>query len=214
MEFYKTCKTLSIYSFNEILKDNDFRYLIKGFLEFEDDDDEEKFKLGVEETIEARGIFREILYEYSAITANRHIMLKYYAEIKIKEEEFRYFIIESILKNYEEFECEDVLEILNRIDIKFDIEGNIEQQILGVLIKAKRLRTKIALLKSKYNEKFNKNIKNRVKEEVIDKLEEEAIQLGIALKLSYEINTRQISVQKWVNMWSVAGKMNKPVNTH
>lgn len=214
MEFYKTCKTLSIYSFNEILKDNDFRYLIKGFLDFEDDDDEEKFKLGVEETIEARGIFREILYEYSAITANRHIMLKYYAEIKIKEEEFRYFIIESILKNYEEFECEDVLEILNRIDIKFDIEGNIEQQILGVLIKAKRLRTKIALLKSKYNEKFNKNIKNRVKEEVIDKLEEEAIQLGIALKLSYEINTRQISVQKWVNMWSVAGKMNKPVNTH
>lgn len=214
MEFYKTCKTLSIYSFNELLKTNDFRYLIKGFLDFEDDEDNDKFKLGLEDVIEARGVFREILYEYSAITANRHIMLKYYAEIKIKEEEFRYFIIESILKNYEEFECEDVLETLNRIGIKFDIEGNIEQQILNVLIKAKRLKTKIALLKSRYKEKFNSDIKTRAKQDVTDKLEEEAIQLCISLKLGYEINTRQTSVQKWVNMWSVAGKINKPVNTN
>lgn len=214
MEFYKTTKTLSIYSFNQLLKTNDFRYLIKGFLEFEDDDDEEKFKLGVEDMIEARYTFREILYEYSAITANRHIMLKYYAELKIAEEEFRYLIIESILKNYEEFECEDVLEILNRIGIKFDINDRIEQQILTVISKAKRLKTKIALLKGKYNEKFNKNVKNRVKEDATDKLEEEAIELSIALKLGYEVNTRTTSVQKWVNMWSVAGKMNKPVNTN
>lgn len=214
MEFYKTCKTLSIYSFNELVKTNDFRYLAKGFIEFEDDDDVDKFKLGVEEVIEARGIFREILYEYSAITANRHIMLKYFAEIKIEEEEFRYMIINRVLNTYSDYENVEVLDLLNSLGISFDINGNIEQQILKVLSMAKRLKTKIALLKLKYNEKFNKNVKNRAVEDSTDKLEEEAIQLAIALKIGYQIDTRKTSVSKWVSMWSVANKMNKPVNTH
>lgn len=214
MEFLKTCKTLSIYSFNEIVKSNDFRYLIKDFLEHEYDDDEEKFKLGVDEVIEARGIFREILYEYSAITANRHIMLKYFAEIKIVEEEFKYMIIQRVLENYSTYGDVEVLELLNKIGISFSADLEIEPQIIKAVGVAKRLKTKIAVLKNKFDEKFNKHIKDRIKDEVIDKLDEEAIELSIALKLSYAIDTRKTSVSKWVSMHSVANKMNKPVNTH
>lgn len=212
MEFFKTCKMLPIYNFNEVLKTNDFRFLVKGFEEFEDE--EENFKLGVDETIEARGIFKEILYEYSALTANRHIMLKYNAEIKIKEEEFKYMIIERVLDNYVNHGDVAVLELLNKINIRFDSNGDIEEQITKVILIAKRLKTKISLMIVKFNEKFNRNIKQRIKDEIIDRLEEEAIELSIALKIGYAINTKKTSVKQWISMWNVAGKINKPVTTN
>lgn len=201
---------MPIYNFNEIIKANDFRFLVKDFDEYE----QEEFKLGVNEVVEARSIFKELLYEYSAITANRHIMLKYNAEIKIEEESFRYLIIEKVLNNYVEHSDKDVLQLLNKVDVAFDINGNIEAQVVKVISLAKRLKTKIAIMKIKYDERFNKNIKARLKEEVIDNLEEEAIELGVAIKAQYQIDTRKTSVKRWVSMWKVAGKMNKPVKTN
>jgi len=206
MEFYKTCKTLPIYNFNEILRANDLRFLSKDFDDLEDED----FKLGVEETIEARGLYREIIYEYSAITKNRHLMLSYNSDMKIKEEEFNYMIIERVLKNYEENEDENVLDILNRVGIVFKVTEEIEPQVVKAITHAKRLKTKIKLMKLKHADKFNKKAKTNLKDEVIDKLDEEAISLEISLKISYSIDTRKTSVSKWVHMWNVAGRINKP----
>ena len=208
MEFFKTCKTLPMYNFNEVLRTNDYRFLSKTFDEFED----EEFKFGVEETIEARGLWRELLYEYSALTANRNIILNYQAQIKIVEQEFKYMIITKVLNNYAEFGFVEVLDILNNVEgVNFDIKGNIESQVVRLVSTAKRLKTGIAILKLKFEEKFKK--RGYKDEEAIDNLDEEAIQLEVALKISYSIDTRKTSVSKWVKMWKVAAKMNKPLNT-
>jgi hypothetical protein len=209
MEFYKTCKVLPIFNFREAVNRNDLRYLSKEF----DELDDEEFKLGVEDTIAARGIFKEIMYEYSALTANRSIIQSYMSQLKIEEAEFKYMIVEKILKNYEEFGEVEVLEILNGVGFKFDILGDIEKQIVGVLTGLKRLKTKIALFKINHDKKFNK--KNRdIKEDFTDNLDEEAISLELALKISYSIDTKKTSVSKWINMWKVAEKINKPRNTN
>src|SRR6478609_4865128 len=129
MEFFKTCKVLPIYNFNQVLLSNDLRFLTKEYDEFEGDD----FKLGVEDTIAARGILKEIMYEYSALTANRNIIQNYLSQMKIEEFEFRYMIAEKILKNFEEFEQVEVLEILNGVGFRFDIKGDIEAQIVSTL---------------------------------------------------------------------------------
>jgi hypothetical protein len=122
-------------------------------------------------------------------------------------------IVEKILKNYEEFGEVEVLEILNGVGFKFDILGDIEKQIVGVLTGLKRLKTKIALFKINHDKKFNK--KNRdIKEDFTDNLDEEAISLELALKISYSIDTKKTSVSKWINMWKVAEKINKPRNTN
>jgi hypothetical protein len=143
MEFFKTCKVLPIYNFNQVLLSNDLRFLTKEYDEFEGDD----FKLGVEDTIAARGIFKEIMYEYSALTANRNIIQNYMSRLKIEEAEFKYMIVEKILKNFEEFEEVEVLDILNGVGFKFDINGDIEAQIVKTITCLKRLKTQIAILK-------------------------------------------------------------------
>jgi hypothetical protein len=208
MEFHKTCKTLPIYSFNEIIKNGDLKYLIKNFDEYTEEEDE--FKFGVEDVIEARGIFKEIMYEYSALTGNRNLLLSYQAQIKIAEEEFRYMIAEKILSNFAEFEDVEVLMVLNGVNIPFYLELDIEAQVVSAIRYLKRLKTRISVMKINYDQKFKKNAKQKLSGEVIDNLDQEAIELELALKISYSIDTKKTSVSKWINMWNVANRINKP----
>lgn len=206
MEFLKTCKVLPIYNFNEIVKRDDLRYLVKVFDEFENDE----FKLLGDEVVEARAIFKEIMYEYSAITKNRKILQSYLSQIAIEEQQFIYDISIKILDSFVEYNNPEVLEIFNRLKINFNINGNIEEQVKRIINKLKRIKTNIALMLIRHKERFDKHESKTIKEEVVDNLDEEAISLEIALKISYSIDTKKTSVSKWVNMWNVAGKINKP----
>lgn len=206
MEFHKTCRTLSIFAFNEVIKTDDFRYLLKDF----DDMYEDDFKLGLDDVVEARGIFKEILYEYAALTANRQLLMKYNSEFNIKKEEFRYNIAENVLKNFVDYGDKSVLALLNTLEIPFDIEGDIEAQLVKTTRFMRAFGTRIKIMKIKHDEKFNRNINKRIKDEVVDNLDEEATMLEVSLKLSYSIDTRKVSVKKWIDMWNVAARMNKP----
>lgn len=206
MKFHKTCKTLPIYNFNEILKANDLRFLVKDYDEYED----EEFKLVGEETAEATAIFKSIIYEYSELTFNREILLNYNSQIKIVKEEFKYSITEKILNNYNEFENEIVLTVLPNIGWNFDIDGDIEMQLVSIIGSMKKLKTKISILKLKYEEKFKNKNKKQEDAELYDKLDEETISLELSLKLSYSIDTKKTSVSKWISMWNISNKLNKP----
>lgn len=204
MEFYKNCKTLPIYSFNEILKDNDLRFLIKDYDEY----NEEEIKLGGVDLVEASEIFKSILYEYSELTLNRSLMLNYNSQINITKEEFRYSLTEKILNFYTETEDLNVLNMLNNLDWKLDLNLSIEDQVKNIVNNMRKLKTKISILKLKHEEKF-KTKKVEDKKEYVDKLESEAIALEIALKIAYPIDLKKTSVSKWINMWSVAEKRQK-----
>jgi hypothetical protein len=208
MEFYKSCRTLSIYSFNEILRSNDLRFLIKDFDEYND----EEIKLVGVDAMQASEIFKEIIYEYSSLTFNRSILKNYMSQINIEKEEFRYNITEKILNFYAESEDLSILETLNNLDWKMDINGDINSQIKIIIASMRKFRTKINILKLKHDEKFKKKVIVDNEDSYVDVLESEAISLEIALKISHSIDTKNTSVSKWISMWSVANKMNKPKN--
>lgn len=210
MEFYKSCRTLSIYSFNEILKTNDLRFLVKDFDEYSDDE----FKLVGVDLVDASEIFKDIIYEYSELTFNKTILSNYTSQINIEKEEFRYDITEKILNLYSLVEDAILLEPLNNIGWKFDINGDIEEQIKGIIANMKRVRTRINVLKHNYKEKFKKKIVEDGKETYVDKLDSETIALEIALKISYSINTKTTSVSKWISMWDLAEKRQKQYANH
>ena len=73
-----------------------------------------------------------------------------------------------------------------------------------------KFKTKINILKLKHNEKFKKKINVNNENTYIDVLDSEAISLEIALKISHSIDTKNTSVSKWISMWNIASKMNKP----
>ena len=70
----------------------------------------------------------------------------------------------------------------------------------------KKLKTRINVLKSKYENKYKPN--NTKKNN--SNLEMEAILLAINLKLAYSIDTKKTSVSKWLNMIKVSAMINKP----
>lgn len=211
MEFYKTCRTLSIYAFNEILKANDLRFLIKGYDEY----NEEEIKLVGVDLIEANEIFKDIVYEYSELTFNRDILQNYVSQINIEKEEFRYNVTEKILSFYSESEDLEVLKLLNKLDWNIDVEGDIEKQIENIISSMKRLKTKINVFKVKHEDKFkNKKRKEGAEDTFVDKLDYEAISLEIALKISHSINTKETSVAKWISMWNVAEAITKKQQAH
>jgi len=204
MEFHKTCKTLSIYSFSEILKTNDLRFLIKEYNEY----DEKEIKLFGSELNEAKEIFKDIVYEYSELTVNKSVLQNYLSQINIEKEEFRYNITEKILNFYAESGSLEILETLNKLDWNINLEGDLNKQIETIVASMKRFNTKINVLKLKYKEKFE-NKKNKNEDSIDTNLDYEAISLEIALKISYSINTKETSVAKWISMWNVAEKINK-----
>lgn len=208
MEFYKSCKSLSIYSFNEILKAGDLRFLIKEYDEYR----EEEFKLVGADLEEATELFKNIVYEYSELTINRSLLSNFGSQINITKEEFRYNLTEKILNFYTESNDLDILNILNNIGWSIDISNDINNQIKYIVASMRKLRTKISILKIKYEEKFKNKTKDDKEDVFIDKLESDAIALEIALKISYPIDTKKTSVSKWVNMWNVADRMNKSKN--
>ena len=206
MEFYKSCRTLSIYSFNEIIKSNDFRFLIKDFDEY----NSEEIKLVGVDLEEAIEIFKEIVYEYSELTFNRNLLLNYKSQINIVKEEFRYSVTEKILNFYAESGDLDVLNMLNNLEWKIDIEGDINLQVEDIVASMKKFRNKINILKLKYKDKFDGKSKDKKEEIFIDKLDSEAISLEIALKISYQIDTKKTSVSKWISMWNAADRISNP----
>jgi len=208
MEFYKSCKTLSIYAFNEILKGGDLRFLIKEYDEYS----EEEIKLVGVYLDEATELFKNILYEYSEITTNRSLLSSFGSQINITKEEFRYNLTEKILNFYAESNDLDILNILNNLEWKIDISSDVNSQIKTIVASMRKLKTKINILKIKYEEKFKNKTKDSKEDVFIDKLESDAIALEIALKISYSIDTKKTSISKWVSMWNVADRMNKSKN--
>lgn len=209
MVFNKTCRTLSIYNFNEILLNKDLRFLIKGFDEYEQDD----LILSESEEAEARDIYKSIIYEHAELTANNTIISKYKSEFLIESYEFKYKQALTILDLYSNYKDINLLLIFNRLGFKFSEVEDVNQQVEKIITSLKKLKTKISVLKIKHEEKFEKELnKGDEKLEHVDRLDAEALALELSLNLGYSINTKKTSVSKWITMWNISNKRNSKNN--
>lgn len=209
MVFNKTCRTLSIYNFNEILLNKDLRFLIKGFDEYGQDD----LILSESEEAEARDIYKSIIYEHAELTANNTIISKYKSEFLIESYEFKYKQALTILDLYSNYKDINLLLIFNRLGFKFSKEEDVNQQVEKIITSLKKLKTKISVLKIKHEEKFEKELnKGDEKLKRVDRLDAEALALELSLNLGYSINTKKTSVSKWITMWNISNKRNSKNN--
>ncbi len=197
MKFHKSVRTLSIYSFNELVKSNDLRFLLASFDQWQDED----LILSIEEIKEAKQISEDIFYQYAELTNNYKMLAEYKAKFIIVEAEYRYDVTLKVLEFYLLSRDVEILDSLNKLQWKFDKNENIDEQLQSISQSMRGLKTKLDLLKVKFKNKYG--AKEDKKEEAIkfvDRLDKEAIELELGLKLNYSINTKLTTVSRWVNM--------------
>lgn len=188
-KLFKSCNTISIHNFSKILETEDYRYLIKGYTE----DDEDDIVLQENQIIKYENIFKVILFQYSELTINTAIVADYNKRILIKALEFEYFLCLKIIELYNDTQAIEVVGLLEEFGHKIDKE-NIVKCIDGIIKKLEGLKNQIRIHKSNYNKK----IENREEPAKVN-LDKEALNFESILELKYSINPMETAVTKWVS---------------
>jgi len=192
-KLYRSCNTLPIARFFRIFDTDDLRNLVIDF-----DQENPEFKLTEKELVEYKEVFDNIYYEYSDISENHKLKSTLKKQILIKQWEFLYLMITSLLNIYEEHKQESTLLLINDIEDKkyqIDFKEPIEPQVKELLRKMKGLKNKIKIFKLKIAEAM-KAKKKAVKMD----LERDALYLERNLELKRSIDPETTSVTKWVKM--------------
>ena len=197
IKYYKTCDTLPIYNFYKIL-DGDFRYLVKGWNDLDDDD--------IKVTQESNQVFNLIIQEYSELTSNKEIIVSLNLQILISELEFERDVLKTTLDIFNENEDFAVLVILSEFGFDIKKGDDLDYEFKKVIKRIKGLNNKIRVQKVKYTNRFKKE-----NDDIKHNLDKEALLLEINLKLGREINTRKTSVSKWVNMIEISKAKNAEI---
>jgi hypothetical protein len=204
MTLYKSCNTLPIYNFFKIFESDDFRYLIKGW--DEDDDEVELVGVKLEET---RALFNNIVFEYTDLTHNTKAKSTLKKQILIAEWQIVYDIVVGCVDLYLGSDDEQYLELIKEVGYPVDLTKELEPQLTAISRKMKGLKNKIQIYKIDLAKNFEQN-KNEVKTD----LDKEALYLEMNLDLKREINTRTTTVAKWVKIIELNKQKNSKKNEH
>lgn len=189
MKYYKTCSTLPIFNFYQILDTNNLSYLIQGY------EDGDKHVLNNE----LKGVFETIIQEYSELTSNTEVIFNLELQTLILEYEFVRDVLQNTLNLYSTSNDFSILSLLEPFNIFIKKDGNLETQLKKVIKKIKGLNNKIRINKDKHAKRFKKN-----NDTVKTNLDKEALQLELNLSLGREINTKTTTVTKWINMIEIS----------
>lgn len=188
LKFSTSCHDISIFSFDKITETGDLRYMIQDYIEGE-------IELTTDEQVKAYGLFKDILSEYFFLTNDKKVEKNLRLEEKITSLEFKRDIALKIIELYNMSQEDDSYEILKTVlNLGFKLEENlsIEDQIKSVNFQIKLLNNKINLNKIALDG-YKKDSKDKK-----DDIETAAINLEVALKLSYQIDIRKTSLHRWI----------------
>ena len=188
LKFSTSCHDISIFSFDKITETGDLRYMVQDYIEGE-------FELTQEEQLKAYDLFRDILSEYFFLTNDKKVEKNLRLEEKITSLEFKCNIANKIIDLYNNSKEEDSYEILytiKELGFKLDTNLSIEDQIKNVVFQIKLLNNKININKIALSG-YKKDSKDKKED-----LETSAINLEVALKLSYQIDTKKTSLHRWI----------------
>lgn len=189
MRIHKTCGTLSIYSFYQIIDTDDLRYLLKDF------DEENPLKITEKQQLQLNTIWDTILHEYAELTFDKEVMINLKAQARIIKLDFRYNTAIKILKLYGDYNELKVMKLFKDINIHFDMKGKVEPQIQRILGTIKGLKMQAKIATKNYELRFKK-----VKKKIKVNLDKQALILEINLGLKSAIIARETSVTRWVTM--------------
>lgn len=204
---HKDCKSLSIYAFFMVSKTDDFRYLIKGFKE-EDEDSYKEFK----SSPELAAIFEDIITEYRS-TVSENAFAKEKALLQLNMARIKYSVLCKLMECYEDTGDTFFLKSMAPLGIKFYEEKPLGLQIDIILKKLIGMKNALNIKEAKYKNKYEKVVEGEEEEEtendMISNLERKALSLEIELELGYKVNIKKTSMLRWQNMITMSESKRK-----
>lgn len=211
-KLYLSCATISIFSFYEILKTNDYRYLIKGYSK-EDEDKHIDFKSNKEGEV----IFEKILKEFLLLSKepNSKPDLKEISDFKnnflITELEYKYTVTTKLLNIYMHTNSLEALLILKEVGWALDTLKPYGPQIDVITKACLGLKNQIKIKKINYS---NKNKIKASEEAKTMSLAKQALYLQNNLELGYFLDVRKCTVENWLNLLSFSNEKERYIESN
>lgn len=190
MVIYKSCNSIPIYNFYQIIDTNDYRFMIKDY----EPEEERPIEIGESKSLELAELFKGIVAEYSELTMNQKVLADYNKQILIEYLEFEYNTCVQILELYQEFDSFEVVVLLREFGHQVEAES-LEANLKKINNKLKGLKNKIRIHKINYAKKLD-NKKNKSKRDLV----RDAMSYEQILDLKYSIDIKNTSVKKWLTI--------------
>lgn len=195
---YKNVSAISVYNFYMVATKNDFRYLIKGYNE-EDENSYKKFK----DSPKLEVIYENLYVEYIDTIKDVQIFNREKQKLRVEYMQQNYHIAVEILDLYKDTEEEAVLTLFeNSLDFKFDLSKTIGPQLDACNRFLKLYKNKINVELAKYKSQYEKKIDDEDIDEIsiLANLDDQALNIERGLELGYHIDIKKTSLLRWINL--------------
>ena len=186
MKIYKSCKTLSIFRFYEILETKDYKYLI---------DDYENTDITEELQNDLDNIWSELFKEYIVLKDDKQIRTSFKKLAYISKLETKLSICSSLLSGLvEQTTKEGQLKYIKELSAwGYPINQNkdIQDEVNRVIRNFKTLKSTITIKRNEYNKEYKKELT----QEKID-IDEQVVNVEQAL--NNQIDSNKTTVSKWI----------------
>ena len=186
MKIYKSCKTLSIFRFYEILDTKDYKYLIDDYENTEITDDLQN---------DLDNIWSEIFKEYIVLKDDKQIRTSFKKLAYISKLETKLSICISLLNGLVEQTTKEAqkkyIKELSAWGYPINQNKHIQDEINRIIRNFKTLKSSIKIKKNEYNKEYKKELT----QEKID-IDEQVVNVEQALNNSIDSNSTTVS--KWI----------------
>ena len=186
MKIYKSCKTLSIFRFYEILDTKDYKYLIDDYENTEITDDLQN---------DLDNIWSEIFKEYIVLKDDKQIRTSFKKLAYISKLETKLSICISLLNALVEQTTKEAqkkyIKELSAWGYPINQNKPIQDEINRIIRNFKTLKSSIKIKKNEYNKEYKKELT----QEKID-IDEQVVNVEQALNNSIDSNSTTVS--KWI----------------
>ena len=197
MKIYKTCRTLNMFRFYEILDTKEYQYLVKDY---------ENVKLTSELKAILEKIWIELFKEYIVLKDSKEIKNSFRMLFYINELEKKLFIGKELLKclTYQSTKKRQkmVIDELFEWGFKIDIKKPLKDEIERVISDFKALKTTITIKKAAFEKEHKKELSQ-------EKINIDKQVVNVEQILGNVINPQTTMVSKWVEYVKIAEKKAK-----
>jgi len=186
MKIYKSCKTLSIFRFYEILDTKDYKYLIEDY---------ENTEITEEIQLQLDGIWSELFKEYIVLKDDKQIRTSFKKLSYISKLETKLSICSSLLSGLvEQTTKEGQLKYIKELSAwgyPINLNKELQDEVNRIIRNFKTLKSTITIKRNEYNKEYKKELT----QEKID-IDEQVVNVEQAL--NNQIDSNNTTVSKWI----------------
>jgi len=190
MKIYKSCKTLSIFRFYEILDTKDYKYLIEDY---------ENTEITEELQLQLDDIWSELFKEYIDLKKDRTLVQSFKKRQLIAKMETRLVfginLLKALIIQTDDKWIQDYIDALSLYNFKIDINKDLETECIRIKNNLKTLKSNISIKKNQYENDYG----SKNNEEPID-IDKQIYSVEKALDMSYHIMKHNTSVKEWITL--------------